>query len=240
MTITLETGDTDRTCTFTVSNSTTGTCNYTVVVGDLTSDLTVSSVSGTIADQVGNAMTDFVPATNLATNKAIVIDAIPPVISSVGSSITNTTSTISWTTDKVSSSYVEYGLTSSYGTTTTEVDTDTGVTSHQVLLSNLVKCTTYFYRVRSRDVALNPAVSSGSSFSTAGCVGGASIEDVAVESITNVSGGTATLSNATTTISLNIPPAVTDTDAVFQIKLLTKEDVVNASGVPDNALIQGN
>ncbi len=238
VTITLETGDTDRTCTFTVSNSTTGTCNYTVVVGDLTSDLTVSSVSGTIADQVGNAMTDFVPATNLATNKAIVIDAIPPVISSVGSSITNTTSTISWTTDKVSSSYVEYGLTSSYGTTTTEVDTDTGVTSHQVLLSNLVKCTTYFYRVRSRDVALNPAVSSGSSFSTAGCVGGASIEDVAVESITNVSGGTATLSNATTTISLNIPPAVTDTDAVFQIKLLTKEDVVNASGVPDNALIQ--
>lgn len=30
VTVTLETGDTDRTCTFTVTSSTTGTCNYTV------------------------------------------------------------------------------------------------------------------------------------------------------------------------------------------------------------------
>lgn len=240
VTITLETGTTDRTCTFTISNSDTGTCNYTVVVGDNTLDLTVSSVSGTIADEATNTLTDFVPATNLATNKNIVIDAIPPVISAVSSSITNTTSTISWTTDKIASSYVEYGLTSSYGTTTAEIDTETGVTSHQVLLSNLVKCTTYYYRVRSKDVALNPGVGDANSFSTAGCVGGASIEDVAVESITNVSGGTASLSNASTTISLNIPPAVIDTDAVFQIKLLTKDDVINASGVPDTALIQAD
>ncbi len=240
VTITLETGNTDRTCTFTISNSDTGTCNYTVVVGDNTLDLNVSSVSGTIADEATNTLTDFVPATNLSTNKNLVIDAIPPVISSVGTSITNTTSTISWTTDKVGSSYVEYGLTSSYGTTTSEINTDTRVTSHQVLLSNLVKCTTYFYRARSKDVALNPGVGDAGSFSTAGCVGGASIEDITVESITNVSGGTASLSNASTTISLNIPPSVTDTDAVFQIKLLNKEEVIDASGSPDGALIQAD
>ncbi len=74
VTVTLETGDTDRTCTFSVTSSTTGTCNYTVQAGDTSADLTVASVSGTIADGVGNVMTDFVPATNLATNKAIVID----------------------------------------------------------------------------------------------------------------------------------------------------------------------
>jgi len=80
VTVTLETGDTDRTCTFTVSNSTTGTCNYTVQAGDTSADLTVSSISGTIADQSANAMVNFVPATNLAANKALVIDGIVPII----------------------------------------------------------------------------------------------------------------------------------------------------------------
>ncbi|MES2223942.1 MAG: Ig-like domain-containing protein [Patescibacteria group bacterium] len=74
VTVTLETGTTDRTCTFTVSNATTGTCDYTVQVGDTTSDLTVNSLSGTIKDAVLNSMTNFVPVTNLAANKAIVID----------------------------------------------------------------------------------------------------------------------------------------------------------------------
>lgn len=80
VTVTLETGTTDRTCTFTVSSATTGTCNYTVQAGDTTSDLTVSSISGTIADASANAMTDFVPATNLAANKAIVVDTTAPVL----------------------------------------------------------------------------------------------------------------------------------------------------------------
>lgn len=238
VTITLETGTTDRTCTFTVSNSTTGTCNYTVAVGDNTLDLNVSSVSGTIRDEATNALTNFVPATNLATNKSLVIDAIPPVISSVGSSVTNTTSTISWSTDKASSSYIEYGLTSSYGTTTTEIDVDTGVLNHQVLLSNLVKCTTYFYRVRSKDSALNPGVGDASSFSTAGCVGGASIEDISAESITILSGGMTSLTYDSRTLSLNIPPAVTDSDAVFQIKVLGKDEVIDSSGIPEGNLIQ--
>jgi hypothetical protein len=71
VTITLETGVTDRTCTFTVSSSTTGTCNYTVQAGDTTSDLTVSDISATINDAASNAMTNFTPTTNLASNKDI-------------------------------------------------------------------------------------------------------------------------------------------------------------------------
>jgi photosystem II stability/assembly factor-like uncharacterized protein len=81
VTVTLETGDTDRTCTFTVSNGTTGTCNYTVQSGDTSADLTVSSISGTIADQSANAMSSFVPATNLAANKDLVIDTVVPTAS---------------------------------------------------------------------------------------------------------------------------------------------------------------
>ncbi len=72
VTVTLETGDTDRTCTFTVTNASTGTCNYIVQVGDASLDLN-ASVSGTIADQSSNVMVNFVPTTALSTNKDIVI-----------------------------------------------------------------------------------------------------------------------------------------------------------------------
>ena len=78
VTVTVETGTTDRTYTFTVTGSTTGTCNYTVQAGDTSADLTVNSIAGTITDAVGNAMTNFVPSTNLAANKALVIDTIAP------------------------------------------------------------------------------------------------------------------------------------------------------------------
>lgn len=83
VTVTLETGTTDRTCTFTVTASTTGTCNYTVQAGDTTNDLTVSTISGTITDSNSNAMVNFVPTTNLANNKALVIDTTEPLMSTV-------------------------------------------------------------------------------------------------------------------------------------------------------------
>jgi len=73
VTVTLETGDTDRTCTFTVTAASTGTCNYTVVDGDISADLEVKTIAGTIADAAENAMSVFTPTTNLAANKDIVI-----------------------------------------------------------------------------------------------------------------------------------------------------------------------
>ena len=73
VTVTLETGATDQTCAFTVTAATTGTCNYTVVSGDASADLE-ATISGTIADVAGNALSNFTPTTNLAANKALVID----------------------------------------------------------------------------------------------------------------------------------------------------------------------
>lgn len=74
VTVTLETGTTDQTCTFSVSSSQTGTCDYTVVDGDASPDLRVQSISGVIKDAANNTMTNFVPAANLSHNKDIVID----------------------------------------------------------------------------------------------------------------------------------------------------------------------
>jgi len=90
VTVTLETGVTDETCTFAVSNATTGTCNYTVQAGDTTADLD-ASISGTIADTSGNALTNYTPATSLATNKALVIDTVTqtPTLNTPSTGTTN-------------------------------------------------------------------------------------------------------------------------------------------------------
>ncbi len=106
VTVTLETGATDRTCTFAVTNSTTGSCNYTVQAGDTSSDLTVNTISGTIADQASNAMSDFSIATNLAANKDLVIDTTAPTISSTApaSSATINSQTVSYTLSETASS----------------------------------------------------------------------------------------------------------------------------------------
>jgi peptidoglycan hydrolase-like protein with peptidoglycan-binding domain len=81
VTVTLETGATDRTCTFSISAATYGTCNYTVQAGDTSSDLDVISVSGTVRDVAGNPLTNTTPASNLAANEALVIDTTAPSVS---------------------------------------------------------------------------------------------------------------------------------------------------------------
>ncbi len=96
-------------------------------------------------------------------------DTTSPTISAVSSTPTSTGATITWTTNENASSKVDYGLTTSYGSTTTETDTPTGVTSHSVALSSLSTCTTYHYRVRSIDTALNETIDSDNTFITTGC-----------------------------------------------------------------------
>jgi hypothetical protein len=92
-------------------------------------------------------------------------DTTPPVISAVSASITTTTATITWTTNEPATTRVEYGLTTSCGSTTT-LDTNL-VTSHNVSLIGLAASTTYHYRVKSKDAAQNEAVSGDFTFRTA-------------------------------------------------------------------------
>lgn len=85
ITLILETGELDRTCTFVITDTNTASCDYVVQDGDNSSDLNVKSVSvsttNAIKDLAGNEMTDFIPAINLADNKDIAIDTkVPEVI----------------------------------------------------------------------------------------------------------------------------------------------------------------
>ncbi len=82
ITLTIETGSTDHTCTLAIADGNRGTCSYVVEAGDESPDLDVTSVSGTISDLAGNVLVNFVPETGLAANEAIVIDTTRPTIAS--------------------------------------------------------------------------------------------------------------------------------------------------------------
>lgn len=88
VTVTLETGTTDRTCTFTVEMAASGSCTYTVQTGDATDDLTVNSVTGTIvADTTSYPLWDTTPQTNLADNETLIIETTAPTVTLTSSEV---------------------------------------------------------------------------------------------------------------------------------------------------------
>ena len=83
-------------------------------------------------------------------------DTTNPVISGVElSEITLSSATITWTTDELSDSLVNYGLTTELGTVTSETSK---VTSHSVTLTGLISDTTYYFEVQSTDSSGNTAI----------------------------------------------------------------------------------
>ncbi|MCP5053462.1 MAG: hypothetical protein GY940_40225, partial [bacterium] len=117
-------------------------------------------------------------------------DTTPPVISNVASgSITASSATITWDTDEAATSTVEYGLTTSYGSSQSVAGFST---SHSVGLSGLSASTTYHYRVVSEDASANSAASGDFTFTT-------STPDTTPPVISNVSSGSITDTSATIT-----------------------------------------
>lgn len=92
-------------------------------------------------------------------------DTTAPVISVVTSgSLAQTSAVVTWTTDEDSTSQVEYGTTTAYGSATTLDSTRTK--SHSVSITALTAATAYHYRVKSKDAAGNEGVSTDNTFTT--------------------------------------------------------------------------
>lgn len=92
-------------------------------------------------------------------------DRTAPEISAVAAlGITPTTATLTWTTNEESDSEVEYGLDTSYGSSTAPYQIP--FISHSFPLIGLKEGTPYHYRVKSRDPAGNLAVSGDFTFTT--------------------------------------------------------------------------
>jgi glucose/arabinose dehydrogenase/chitodextrinase len=115
------------------------------------------TVSVQFRDAAGNWST--------ATTDTIVLDTTAPTISGqTATNITGNTAQINWTTNEAATSRVEYGLTTSYGSSTA-LD-PTLATTHSVALTALAPNTTYNYRVRSIDAAGNERIGSNGTFTT--------------------------------------------------------------------------
>ena len=99
------------------------------------------------------------------TVQPLATDTVPPVISAVSSSgVSFNAASINWTTNEPSTTQVEYGVTISYGSSTTL--NSSLVTGHSAGLSGLSAGTLYHYRVKSRDAAGNLGVSGDFTFTT--------------------------------------------------------------------------
>jgi len=123
-------------------------------------------------------------------------DTTAPAISGIGTSnITTTAATISWTTNELSDTQIQYGTTTSYGSSTTRNTTLT--TNHSQQLTGLLPSTLYHYRVLSRDGAGNLATSGDRTFTTA------TPPDTTAPTLSNITASNITSTSAVVTWSTN-------------------------------------
>ena len=109
--------------------------------------------SGNLAQQGGFSFTTTPPRTTPAVFSNIHVTDIQP-----------DQVTVAWNTDETADSQVEFGTTSAYGSASTRNPNQ--VTSHFVLVNNLLPSTTYHYRVNGTDPYGNAGTSGDFTFTT--------------------------------------------------------------------------
>jgi hypothetical protein len=191
-------------------------------------------------DAAGNVSTSMSAGVTVTLEVVPPTDTTPPVITNIVSTPLSSSVSVIWNTDELASSFVDYGLTSSYGTTTSEIDLSPRVMNHNVTLSNLVACTTYHYRVLSIDEYTNQATGDDNIFTTTGCTGGATIGNQNSSNITSQSGGTVNLNSGGNSVTLVVPPSFSLNNADFQIKQLNKSETLGTTSVPTGYLTIGS
>ncbi len=119
--------------------------------------------------------------------------AVPTITNVATSSISTQSVTITWDTDELSNSYVDYtevpggdfSGAQSVGTLSL-ADTATGIGEHRVILTGLTPNTTYYFQVRSIDTSDNTSISTSSPDGyVVTTLPGPSISDIGVTNISN-------------------------------------------------------
>ena len=174
--------------------------DFEVVVNDVRMGSYMTDPNGEL-DVVLN-----LPASAVST---VDLNAIPVISSIVSGTPSQSDVVISWTTDVVSDSQVEYGFTSSYIASTTLDATLT--ISHAMSLSGLMPGTLYHYRIISKNSNGNSVISSDQTFTTAtsqsnGSSGGSSSGSSGPSGGSSY-GGSSIVSNPV--IPVSITPSVT-------------------------------
>ncbi len=172
-------------------------------------------------------------------NKDLTVDTTAPSRSNLTTTPGTTSASLSWDTNENTTETFQYGLTDSYGNSST-LNTYPRTTSHSKSVSGLTACTTYHYQIVSTDLAGNANTSSDSTFTTTGCAGSSSVINQTQSSITTASGGSVSLSETGAGIALTVPDNFAATDATFQIKRLEGSSVIIAAPAPTGYVSLGD
>lgn len=182
-----------------VGTSTGASFTNTALVGNTTYSYTVRAVDG--AANVSNPSSPVAVTTPNS-------DTTPPVITGiVASAITQTGATIGWSTDEAATTQVEYGSSTAYGSSSSLITTLT--TSHSQALTGLAASTTYHYRVKSTDVAGNPATSGDQTFTTSPTAPDTTLPTAAI---------TAPVTGATVTGTVSVTATASDNVGVTSVQ----------------------
>ena len=168
------------------------------------------------------------------------IDNVPPIISDLTATPRPDGAIITWTTNEIASSQVEYGAGSGLGSTTIEADTSPRVTTHIVTLTGLPACASYSYRVKSTDQLNNQSTSATATFTTTTCSGNAAITAQGTTGISAGSGGQANLQGGSAALSLSVPAGFAGSDADFQVKQLSPAAALGPIGQPAGHYLVGS
>lgn len=159
--------------------------NFSFIAGDNTLSTVIKN------DGLGTNILSGVYGGRYTISGVAATDTTSPTLSNILiSNITKDSATILWTSDESATSQVQYGLTDSYGQSTTK-DANLSI-SHSVNLSGLSSSTTYHFKVISLDEAGNQASSVDQTFVTissivADSISPSSVADLAFSNITQTS-----------------------------------------------------
>jgi hypothetical protein len=159
------------------------TASHGVTLTGLTSGTTYYFV----AQSTGvNGASGYSAIQTFTTTGAPPVNAAPLITAVASANITGASATITWLTDQASSSQVNYGLTTAYGSSSALAPAL--VTSHSVMLTGLTPNTTYNFDVVSSNSAGTAATSASYTFTTqAASASAPAISDVAFWGVTSSS-----------------------------------------------------
>jgi parallel beta-helix repeat protein len=180
-------------------------------------------------------------SSSFSTPGAVEISAPTFSLTNISATPSDNGANISWSTGRTANSQVDYGLTDTYGYTTTVSDSVTPVTQHLQTISSLLSCSTYHYRVRSTDATANQVASNDYSFTTSGCPGSAVVSSQSSQLILTSTGGMLSLEQNSLGISVSLPANFTNNDVELQIKKIEKNAALSEISAPSNySLISDN
>ncbi|MEI8232945.1 MAG: chitobiase/beta-hexosaminidase C-terminal domain-containing protein, partial [bacterium] len=247
---TTPTKSTSQTWTFTAAtDAVSGIANYlwrTTGTAITSGTSAVNSIATSLTQGIYNF---FVRGVDNAGNQGseststLTVDTSGPTISNIviNTTASTTIATISYDTNEIGTSQIEYGLDTTYGTAAIDPDALTPSTAHAASFSPLKPCTTYHYRATSVDQLGNTGLSVDNTFITSGCTASAPVVSDVAENATTVAGGSLSLLDSESKgIALTIPPLYAVADANFQAHQLDKVTVLAQTSVPTSYTSVGN